>query len=69
MVGVRSTSFYNLDESARMADLYLKALESERKRLWAVCRLRGLADGTEERLRITELDRLIRERREKLLLS
>ena len=25
-----------------MADLYLKALESERKALWATCRLKGL---------------------------
>ena len=39
-----------------MADLYLKALESERKRLWAECRLKGLAKGTPERLRIDELD-------------
>ena len=26
-----------------MADLYLKNLESERKALWATCRLKGLA--------------------------
>ena len=45
-----------------MADLYLRALESERKRLWAECRLKGLAKGTPERLRIEELDRLIAER-------
>ena len=44
-----------------MADLYLKALESERKRLWATCRLKGLAAGTPERLRIAELDERIRE--------
>ena len=44
-----------------MADLYLRALESERKRLWAECRLKGLAKGTPERLRIEELDRLIAE--------
>ena len=43
-----------------MADLYLKALESERKRLWATCRLKGLAKGTTERLRIVELDELIK---------
>ncbi len=42
-----------------MADLYLKALESERKRLWATCRLKGLAKGTPERVRIGELDGLI----------
>lgn len=39
-----------------MADLYLKALESERKKLWATCRLKGLAKGTPERQRILELD-------------
>ncbi len=42
-----------------MADLYLKALESERKSLWAACRLKGLAKGTPERLRIETLDKLI----------
>ena len=42
-----------------MADLYLKALESERRRLWAECRLKGLAKGTAERLRIKEIDRLL----------
>jgi len=40
-----------------MADLYLKALESERKSLWAACRLKGLAKDTPERLRIVELDK------------
>jgi hypothetical protein len=44
-----------------LADLYLRALESERKRLWAECRLKGLAKGTPERLRIEELDRLLAE--------
>ena len=44
-----------------MADLYRKRLESERKTLWATCRLKGLAKGTPERLRIAELDRLIAE--------
>ena len=29
-----------------MADLYLKKLESERKTLWATCRLKGLAKDT-----------------------
>ncbi len=42
-----------------MADLYLRALESERKALWAVCRLKGLARGTPERLRIAEIDEAI----------
>ena len=46
-----------------VADLYLKALKSERKRLWAECRLKGLAKGTPERLRIEELDRLLAEHR------
>ena len=44
-----------------MADLYLKALESERKALWATCRLKGLARDTPERQRIAELDRLLAE--------
>jgi len=48
-----------------MADLYLKALESERKRLWAACRLKGLAKGTPERLRIEELDTQITAHKEK----
>ncbi len=42
-----------------MADLYLKALESERKALWATCRLKGLAKDTPERKRIVELDELL----------
>ncbi len=42
-----------------MADLYLKALESERKSLWATCRLKGLTKDTPERTRIVELDGLI----------
>jgi hypothetical protein len=42
-----------------MADLYLKALESERKALWATCRLKGLARNTPERQRITALDEAI----------
>jgi hypothetical protein len=48
-----------------MADLYLKALESERKRLWATCRLKGLAIGTPERNRIAVLDGLIGEHKGK----
>ena len=42
-----------------MADLYLKALESERRTLWATCRLKGLPGVSAERQRIAELDRLI----------
>ena len=42
-----------------MANLYLKALQSERKSLWATCRLKGLARDTPERLRIAELDEAI----------
>jgi hypothetical protein len=42
-----------------MADLYLKALESERKALWATCRLKGLPRDTPERQRIAELDEQI----------
>ena len=48
-----------------MADLYLKKLESERKQLWASCRLNGLPKGTPERLRIEELDGLIRDHKGK----
>lgn len=48
-----------------MADLYLKALESEQKRLWATCRLKGLAKNTPERQRIAELDVLLKEHRGK----
>ena len=42
-----------------MADLYLKALEAERKSLWATCRLKGLAKDTPERQRIAALDEAI----------
>lgn len=48
-----------------VADLYIKALESERRKLWAECRLKGLAKGTPERIRIEELDRLLIEHRTK----
>lgn len=48
-----------------MADLYLKALESERKSLWAACRLKGLARDTPERLRIAELDGLLEDHKAK----
>lgn len=42
-----------------MADLYLKALQSERRSLWATCRLKGLAKDTPERQRIAGLDEAI----------
>ena len=42
-----------------MADLYLKALESERKQLWATCRLKGLPRDTPERQRIVAIDEAI----------
>lgn len=48
-----------------MADLYMKALESERRRLWAACRLKGLAKGTPERLRIAEIGALLNEHQRK----
>ena len=48
-----------------MADLYAKGLESERKKLWATCRLKGLTKDTPERQRIAELDRLIAEHKNK----
>lgn len=44
-----------------MADFYHKALTSERKVLWATCRLKGLAKDTPERQRIAEIDRLLAE--------
>ena len=48
-----------------MADLYLKRLETERKALWATCRLKGLAKDTPERQRIAELDQLIADHKTK----
>ena len=42
-----------------MADLYLKALHSERKSLWATCRLKGLPRDSHERRRIADLDEAI----------
>jgi len=48
-----------------MADLYLQALEAERRSLWAECRLKGLPKGTPERIRIDELDKLLAEHRGK----
>jgi hypothetical protein len=48
-----------------MADLYARKLESERRTLWATCRLKGLPKGTPERERIAELDRLIAEHKTK----
>jgi hypothetical protein len=44
-----------------VADLYQKGLESERRRLWAECRLKGLAKDTPERLRILVIERLLAE--------
>ena len=48
-----------------MADLYLKALESERKSLWAACRLKGLPKDSPERLRIAQIDVLLSEHKRK----
>lgn len=48
-----------------MADLYLKALEAERKSLWASCRLKGLPRDTPERQRIEALDEAIAAHRAK----
>jgi len=48
-----------------LADLYLKALESERKALWATCRLKGLPSDTPERMRIAVLDELLAEHKAK----
>jgi hypothetical protein len=48
-----------------VADLYLKALEAERKSLWATCRLKGLAKDTPERQRIAALDQSIAAHRER----
>ena len=39
-----------------MADLYLKALESERRSLWATARLKGLRKDAPERRRIAQSD-------------
>lgn len=47
-----------------MADQLLKALQSERNRLWAEARLKGFAVGTPERDRISELEMRIREHQE-----
>lgn len=44
-----------------MADLYRKNLESERRKLWGECRLKGLKRDTPQRLRIAEIDRLLAE--------
>lgn len=48
-----------------MADLYLKKLEAERKRLWATARLKGLPKDTPERQRIAQLDKAIAEHKGK----
>ncbi|MFM2020590.1 MAG: hypothetical protein RJB02_298 [Pseudomonadota bacterium] len=39
-----------------MADLYLKALESERRSLWATARLKGLPKDSPKRMRIAQID-------------
>ena len=44
-----------------MADLYRKTLESERRKLWGECRLKGLKRDPPQRLRIAEIDRLLAE--------
>jgi len=44
---------------ARMADLYLKNLESERRKLWGECRLKGLPRDTPQRERIAQIDEAI----------
>ena len=44
-----------------MADLYLKRLQTERKALWATCRLKGLHQDSPERRRIAEIDQAIAE--------
>ena len=43
-----------------MADLYVKRLESERKQLWATCRLKGLPKTSPERQRIAAIDDAIK---------
>ena len=48
-----------------MADLYRKNLDSERRQLWATCRLKGLKRDTPERLRIAEIDRVLAEHKAK----
>ncbi len=48
-----------------MADLYLRALESERKTIMGRMPTARLAKGTPERVRIEELDRLLAEHRAK----
>lgn len=42
--------------ASRMADLYLKSLESERRSLWASARLKGLPKDSPERMRIANID-------------
>jgi hypothetical protein len=48
-----------------MADLYLKRLETERKALWATCRLKGLPKDSPERQRIAAIDTAIAEHKGK----
>ena len=49
----------------QVADLYLKKLEAERKRLWATARLKGLPKQSAERERIAALDKAIAEHKGK----
>ena len=43
-----------------MADLYVKRLDSERKQLWATCRLKGLPKSSPERQRSAAIDDAIK---------
>jgi hypothetical protein len=52
-----------------MADLYLKRLETQRKALWAICRLKGLPSISAERQRIAELDCLIADHKAKAVVK
>lgn len=61
-----STRWYtHLSSGDIVADLYQKALESERRSLWAECRLKGLAKDTPARIRIAELDELLAQHKAK----
>jgi hypothetical protein len=50
-------------EGVTVKNKALRALESERNKLWAEARLKGLALGTPVRDRIAELDEEIRQRK------
>ena len=51
------------EEGDTVKNKALRALESERNKLWAEARLKGLALGTPVRDRIAELDEEIRQRK------